>query len=137
MASHRSRRWKSGSAPEILTASSQTSECVPATRIPVELHEARLARVVDEAEGVHAEALHHAIAARDGAVRHHPHQHVRGLGHQRDEVPERVVRGGGLRHARGAARASRRGRGPGNFIASWMKNTGMLLPTRSQLPSSV
>jgi hypothetical protein len=25
----------------------------------------------------------------------------------------------------------------GNFIASWMKNTGMLFPTRSQLPSSV
>jgi hypothetical protein len=25
----------------------------------------------------------------------------------------------------------------GNFIASWMKNTGMLLPTKSQLPSSV
>ena len=25
----------------------------------------------------------------------------------------------------------------GNFIESWMKNTGMLLPTRSQLPSSV
>ncbi len=25
----------------------------------------------------------------------------------------------------------------GNFMASWMKNTGMLLPTRSQLPSSV
>ena len=25
----------------------------------------------------------------------------------------------------------------GNFIASWMKNTGMLLPTRSQLPSEV
>ena len=25
----------------------------------------------------------------------------------------------------------------GNFIASWMKNTGMLLPTRSQLPSCV
>ena len=25
----------------------------------------------------------------------------------------------------------------GNFIASWMKKTGMLLPTRSQLPSSV
>ena len=31
IASHRSRRWKSGSAPEILTASSQTSECVPST----------------------------------------------------------------------------------------------------------
>ena len=25
----------------------------------------------------------------------------------------------------------------GNFIASWMKKTGMLLPTKSQLPSSV
>ena len=25
----------------------------------------------------------------------------------------------------------------GNLIASWMKNTGMLLPTRSQLPSGV
>ena len=29
MRSHRSRRWKSGSAPEIFTASSHTSECVP------------------------------------------------------------------------------------------------------------
>ena len=25
----------------------------------------------------------------------------------------------------------------GNLIPSWMKNTGMLLPTRSKLPSSV
>ena len=25
----------------------------------------------------------------------------------------------------------------GNLMASWMKNTGMLLPTRSRLPSSV
>ena len=25
----------------------------------------------------------------------------------------------------------------GNLMASWMKNTGMLLPTRSQLPSLV
>jgi hypothetical protein len=25
----------------------------------------------------------------------------------------------------------------GNFMASWMKNTGMLLPTMSKLPSSV
>ena len=25
----------------------------------------------------------------------------------------------------------------GNLMASWMKNTGMLLPTRSQLPSCV
>ena len=68
-------------------------------RFPVELDEARLARRVDQAEGVHAEALHHAKAARQGAVRHDPHQHVRRLRHQRDEVPEGVVRAGGLRHA--------------------------------------
>ena len=67
-------------------------------RLPVELAEARLARGVDEPEGVHAEALHHPVAARDRAVRHHPHQHVRRLGHQRDEVPERVVRRRRLRH---------------------------------------
>ena len=82
-------------------------------RVPVELHEARLALGVDEAEGVHAEALHHAVAARNRAVGHHPHQHVRRLRHQRDEVPERVVRGRRLRHARSAARASPRGPGPG------------------------
>ena len=59
---------------------------------PVELDEGRLALLIDEAEGVHAEALHHAEAARDRSVRHHPGQHVRRFGHQRDEVPERVVR---------------------------------------------
>ncbi len=67
-------------------------------RVPVELDEVRLALGVDEAERVHAEALHHAVAARDRAVRHHPHQHVRRLGHQRHEVPERVVRRRRLRH---------------------------------------
>jgi len=65
---------------------------------PVEFHEARLALCVHEAERVHAEALHHAQAARNGAIGHHPHQHVRRLGHQRHEVPERVVRRSGLRH---------------------------------------
>ncbi|MNV24453.1 hypothetical protein D3C71_1155170 [compost metagenome] len=54
---------------------------------------------VDEAEGVHAKALHHPEAARDGPVRHHPHQHVRRFGHERHEVPEGIVRGRGLRHA--------------------------------------
>ena len=47
---------------------------------------------------VHAEALHHAIAARDRAVRHDPHQHVSRFGHERHEIPERVVRGRRLRH---------------------------------------
>lgn len=41
--------------------------------LPMELDEEGLARVVDEAEGVDAEALHHPVAARDRAVRHLPH----------------------------------------------------------------
>ena len=98
IASHRSRRWKSGSAPEIFTASSQSSECVPSTGFQWNLTKLDSPRGVDEPERVHAEALHHAVAARDRAVGHHPHQHVRRLGHQRDEVPERVVRGRRLRH---------------------------------------
>ena len=59
------------------------------------------------------------------------------LGHQRDEVPERVVRAWPPAESRGRAPSSRHGSRSGNLIASWMKNTGMLLPTRSQLPSSV
>ena len=68
-------------------------------RPPVELHEARLACRVDEAERVHAEAFHHAKRPRDRAVRHRPHDHVHALGHQRHEIPERVVRRGRLRKA--------------------------------------
>ena len=49
---------------------------MPSVGLQVELHEARFTRLVDEAEGVNAEAFHHAQAARDGAVRHHPHEHV-------------------------------------------------------------
>ena len=67
-------------------------------RLPVELHEVRLARGVDESEGVDAEAFHHAEAARNASIRHRPHEHVQGLGHERDEVLERVVRRRRLRH---------------------------------------
>ena len=98
MASHRSRRWKSESAPEILTASSQTSECVPAAGVQWNLTKCDSPRGVHQAVGVHAEALHGAIAARDRAIGHRPHQHVGDLRHQRREVPERVVRGPRLRH---------------------------------------
>ena len=66
-------------------------------RLPVELHERRLAGGVHEPERVDAEALHEPERPRDGTVGHHPHQHVRRLGHQRHEVPEVVVRRLGLR----------------------------------------
>ena len=57
---------------------------------------------VDEAEGVDAKAFHEAERARDGAVRHHPHDHVHAFGRQGDEVPEIVVRR--LRLRKGAVR---------------------------------
>ncbi len=66
-------------------------------RLPVELHVGGLARRVDQPEGVHPEALHEPERARDGPVRHDPQEHVGGLGHQRGEVPEVVVRGLRLR----------------------------------------
>ena len=64
----------------------------------MELDETRFARGVDEPEGVHAEALHRPIASGDRAIGHRPHQHRGDLGHQRREVPERVVRRAGLGH---------------------------------------
>ena len=64
----------------------------------MKLDEVRLAGGVDQPEGVDAEPLHRPIAAGDGAIGHRPHQHVGDLGHQRGEVPERVVRRARLRH---------------------------------------
>ena len=98
IASHKSRRWKSASAPAILTASSQSSECVPASGDQWNLQKTDSPSRVHEPEAVHAEALHHAVAARDRAVAHDPHLHVHRLGHQRHEIPERVVRARRLRH---------------------------------------
>ena len=66
---------------------------------PVEFAEHRFAVRIDQPEGMHAEPLHHPVAARNRAVGHLPHQHVGGLGHQRHEVPESVVRRRRLGHA--------------------------------------
>jgi hypothetical protein len=64
----------------------------------VKLHEAGRPALVDQAEGVDAEALHHPQAAGNGPVGHHPHDHVHRFRHERDEVPEGVVRRRRLRH---------------------------------------
>ncbi len=55
--------------------------------------EGRLVLRIHEAKGVNAEPFHHAVAARDGAVGHDPHHHVEAFRRERDEIPERVVRG--------------------------------------------
>ncbi len=62
------------------------------SRAPVEFDEARFALGVDQPESVHAEALHAAQAFRDRPVRHRPDDHVRRLRHQRNKVPEGIVR---------------------------------------------
>ena len=67
--------------------------------LPVELDEMAIATRIDKAKRVNAKAFHHPEASRHRAVRHGPHQHVRGFRHQRCKVPERVVRARRLRHA--------------------------------------
>ena len=70
IASARSRRWKSGSTPAMICASSQTSECTPSCRLPVELHQrGRRPSAFDQPEGVDAEALHRPVGARDARGR--------------------------------------------------------------------
>ena len=71
----------------------------PKARAPVELDEGRRALGIHQPEGVDAKTLHHPQAARQGAVRHRPHDHVHRFRHQRDEIPERVMRRGRLRKA--------------------------------------
>ena len=61
-------------------------------RLPDEFDEGGFVLGVDQPEGVDAEALHEAEGARDGAVRHDPHDHVHRFRRQGDEVPEIVVR---------------------------------------------
>ena len=65
-------------------------------RLPVKLHEARNALVVDKPEGMDAKPLHRRKAARKRPVAHDPHQHVSRFRGQRDEVPERIMRRGRL-----------------------------------------
>src|SRR5690606_24103316 len=54
------------------------------------LDERRFPVGVYQAERMNAEALHHTITSRLRAIRHHAHQHVRRLRHQRSEIPKRI-----------------------------------------------
>jgi hypothetical protein len=64
----------------------------------VEFDEAGLPLGVDEPEGVNPEPFHHGKTARQGAITHHPHEHVGAFRRQRDEIPEGIVSGGRLRN---------------------------------------
>ncbi|MNJ34547.1 hypothetical protein D3C77_292650 [compost metagenome] len=66
--------------------------------LPVKLHKMGLPLLVDEPEGMHPEAFHHTEAARNSAIRHRPHDHMRRLLVVRHEVPKRIMGCSGLRH---------------------------------------
>ena len=136
MAFHRSRRWKSGSAPLILTASFQTTDCMPSFGFQMNLTKvdssfAFTSRKVwtpnpcmnRKERGIARSDMTHMIMCIDSGVR--------------------LMKSQKLSCADCACGKARSGSGftawmmSGNLIASWMKNTGMLLPTRSQLPSCV
>ena len=68
-------------------------------RLPNEFDECGFVLRVHEPERVDAEALHETERARDGPVRHHPHDHMHAFRRQTDEIPEIVMCGLGLGEA--------------------------------------
>lgn len=105
-------------------------------RRPVKLDEGRLALGVDQPEAVDAKALHHPIPPRYCPIGNLPHEHMHRLGRTSDPVPEGIVRRLRLRELRSGCSFNAWARS-GDLMASWMQKTGMLSPTRSQLPSGV
>ena len=62
--------------PLIFCASSQQTECMPSSGFQWNFTKRDFPGRVDQPEGVNAEAFHHAKAARNRAIGHHPHEHV-------------------------------------------------------------
>jgi hypothetical protein len=133
MASHRSRRWKSGSAPLIFSASSQTTDCAPSlgrqwNLTKVESPAALTSRnvwtpkpsIIRSERGMARSLMAHMIMCMLSGVSEMKSQ----------KVSWAVAACGNSRSGSCLAAWIR----SGNLMASWMKNTGMLLPTRSKLP---
>ena len=132
----RSRRWKSGSMPPSFCDSSHTSECTPAagfqwnfTRLvlPLALTSRNVwtpkPSMVRKARGIARSDIAHISMWVDS-----------GVSDTKSQNESWAVCACGI---------SRSGSGfaawitSGNLMPSWMKNTGMLLPTRSKLPCCV
>ena len=95
MASQRSRRWKSGSAPLIFTASFQTTDCSPCFGFQWNLTKVDLPSALTSRKVWTPKPSMNRNDRGMRPVGHDPHDHVHALGRERDEVPEVVV--GGLR----------------------------------------
>lgn len=100
---------------------------------PVEFDPETFVLRVDEAVGMAAKSVHVAIAGRNAAVAHDDGDLMQCFGQQGPEIP--VI--GGTAADWCAGRVFTALLRSGNFSGSRKKNTGVLLPTRSQLPSSV
>src|SRR4029077_17072554 len=104
--------------------------------LPVKFDECGLVLRVHKPKGMDAETFHEPKRARDSPVGHHPHDHVHAFGGE-------VIKSQKLSCADCAWGKAQSGSSftawirSGNLIASWMKKTGILLPTMSQLPSCV
>ena len=136
IASQRSRRWKSGSAPLIVTASSHSTDCTPSFGFQwnftkLDFPSAVSSRKVctpnpsmkrKERGMVRSDMIHMTMCIDSGISEM-----------KSQKLSCAVCACGNPRSGSGFAAWIR----SGNFIASWMKNTGMLLPTRSQLPCLV
>ena len=136
IASHRSRRWKSGSAPLILSASFHTTDCRPSFGFQwnftnVDWPSAFTSRKVwtpkpsmnRNERGIARSDMIHISMWVDSGISETKSQ----------KLSCAVCACGNPRSGSCLAAWIT----SGNLIASWMKNTGMLLPTRSQLPSWV
>ena len=99
IAFQRSRRWKSGSAPLILTASFQITDCRPSFGFQWNLTKVDFPSALTSRKVWTPKPSMKRKRARNRAVGHDPHDHVHAFRRQRDEVPEIVVRGLRLRKA--------------------------------------
>ena len=136
IASKRSRRWKSGSAPAILTVSSHTVDCKPSfgrqwnlTKVesPASLRSRKLwmpkpSIMRSERGSVRSDMAHITMCMASG------------VSEMKSQKVSCALAACGKPRSGSIFTAWMRS---GNLIASWMKKTGMLLPTRSQLPCCV
>ena len=136
MASHRSRRWKSGSAPLIFTASFHTTDCRPSFGFQwnftnVDRPSALTSRKVctpkpsmnrNERGMARSDMIHISMWVDSG------------ISDTKSQKLSCAVWACGKPRSGSCLAAWIMS---GNLIASWMKKTGMLFPTRSQLPSLV
>ncbi len=136
IASARSRRWKSGSTPLIICASSHSTECTPAVGFQWNFTSDVWPSGLDS---------RNVWMPKPSMVRYD-------RGTPRSDICHIVwccasvcsdTKSQNVSCALCACGISRSGCGfaawmmSGNLMPSWMKNTGMLLPTRSKVPSSV